>query len=124
MSSEGRVFPLLDRRAPLLERVRNGKRGPIGRQIASKLSDFLREDDVELKNEEIERIRSDFRSALANRLNVEEELISDTAVDRVTEVFSLSEDEVLIAVETDEESDSEEEDSDEEDDSSGLFGEE
>lgn len=124
MSSEGRVFPILDRRAPVLERVRNGRKGPIGSQIASKLGDFIDEEDRELRLDEMERIRNDFRRTLSDILNIDEEQVSDTAVERVAEVFSMGRTDVISMenIQEDEQpKEKESEDGDSSDDEEELF---
>lgn len=114
MSFQERVFPLLDRRAPILERVRNGRASSLGSALASKLNDFIREEDDSLKEEEIQRIQSDFRTSVAEHLGVEEDMVRDEVIEMTTQVFQLDESEILLPIEEPEADDTDEDVSDEE----------
>lgn len=121
MSSKEGFFPILDRRAPILERVRNGRVRSLGSKMARKLDEFLREEDEELKEEELARIQTDFRDTLARRLGVEPEMISESIIRQSTSIFTRSEEDILVEGAPVESKDEDSED--EEEDSNSLFAE-
>lgn len=121
---EDPILPLTNRRAPLLERIRDrrNKRNNLGAQVASKISELALFSSDEERMEEARTIRENFVSTLSQELGVPEEAINPELADEFTAMFvSLEEtdiviEEVLKDEPEDEEQPAEEGDDEEDDD--------
>lgn len=71
------IFPITDRRAPVLSRIRGARnnRNNIGGVLGARVGELVLEDDEEKVQEEADRMTASFRAGLANKLGVPEETI-------------------------------------------------
>lgn len=93
---DSKILPLIDRRAPILDRIRkrNGKKGlsfKVGKEVGAGVLDeelFSVEETAEIENQ--------FRLGIADELGVNPESINDEIVERFSSVFKgLNEESVL-----------------------------
>lgn len=116
LDREEPILPILNRNAPVLNRIRSNTRGEtVGAKMGEVVGEqILEEDEMEVEKEASE-IVGDFRRSLSATLGVDEDRINEEFLSEVAAMFSaLEEDEVVVG----EAEEKEEEDSDE-DDSSG-----
>lgn len=88
---EDRIFPLTDRRAPILDRIRgDGEEASSSpKAIGKKVGKFFKNDDDEIEAEELARAVGEFREGLADELDVEPERITDEAMDKFAELLKM-----------------------------------
>lgn len=88
---EDRIFPLTDRRTPILDRIRgNGEEASSTPEaVGKKVGRFFKNDDDEIEAEELARAVGEFRKGLANELEVEPERITDEAMDKFAELLKM-----------------------------------
>jgi len=96
------IFPLVDRRAPILERVRGDKEGENTPEklIGQRVGKFYKNDDEQVEAEELAKAAAEFRDGLAEELNAEPEDISGDVIDNFTALMKT--DNVLDIMTTDE----------------------
>lgn len=112
MSSE-RIFPLLDRRTPLLDRLENGKGENFTRKVAKEVA-AVREADEDEALELMETFSDNFKQAMADEIGEDPEDINPELVEDFMSLMFFEQD---FTVEQEESGDGEEE---EEDSSSPL----
>lgn len=99
MPGDNKIFPLVDRRAPLLERIRGDEEGEnVGEILAIVVGSSVKSDDEEELEAMRDSIRTTFTESLANNLGVSEEEIDEAfANDLVTSIINANESDVLTA---------------------------
>lgn len=81
------IFPLINRRAPLLERLRDDNLdNSVGQDLATVISESVQSDDEEFIEEMEESIRTTVEESLADNLGVD---VSDINTDYTEELASL-----------------------------------
>lgn len=70
---EDSIFPLMDRRAPLADRVRDFRNGRGGKELGKVFGKVLTAEDEDQRNKVIEDLGNQFREGLAEQLGVSEE---------------------------------------------------
>lgn len=99
------ILPILNRRAPLLERLRN--------RTAQKVNDIANEIGRKVAQSALtsgranEEFIESFRQGVADELDVQSEQISDTAVTRFTNLFMMDIDDLVIIEEQEQEEEEE-----------------
>lgn len=125
MSESDRIFPLVDRRAPLLERIRNARNGEeskLGVKLGNQVAEMVGADD-ELREMQTKLVAQDFRKTLAERFDTEPENINDDLVNEVAAMFgALQKDDILDNTDDDTGTVSEDEEEREEDGEEVSFG--
>lgn len=120
------IFPLINRRAPLLDRFRDDTdSNRLSNKLASAIGEFVKSDDEEVIEESAQQLKENLASDLANSLGVSvEDIDTDYIEDLVSQIADADETTVLtedslaaLGIKADE--DVEEED--EEDESPSLF---
>jgi len=96
------IFPVLDRRAPLAERIRgdgplsNGDSESTGSEdLAELVIEISSVEDEDAKEEIIEEAKKDFRASLASSAQVEEEMVNNSVVEFFGEFLDNSESDVI-----------------------------
>lgn len=98
MPDSDAIFPLVDRRAPLLERVRNfsnGEESQLGVTLANQIADMQDADD-ELRELQTTLVAEDFRGTLAERFGTQPDNINDDLVNEVAAMFGALEEEDIV----------------------------
>lgn len=97
MPGENTIFPLVDRRAPILDRIREDTDGEnVGEVLAAVVGTSVKSDDEKYLEEMEDSIRTTFTKALANNLGISEEEIDESfANDLVTGIINTDESSVL-----------------------------
>lgn len=106
LGGDNRIFPLLNRRTPVLDRIRERRRlrNNIGLSVGKRVGEAMLEEDEEERVMEAQRIASDFREGLSDELGVPPEAISDELVQDFMALFAVvSEEDVVEEIEGDEE---------------------
>lgn len=91
MAGDDHIFPLLDRRAPLLDRIReDNDQDQLTNLVSEIISDSVKSDDEELIQETKERINQSVTEKLANDFGVKESDISTDFVNEVSDMLVTS----------------------------------
>lgn len=122
------IFPIANRRAPILERIRErrNKASSVGVAAGAKVAELALFSSIENREEEAREIRNDFRSTLANKLGVPEEAINQNLVNEFGAMFAALDESDIVNEEAlepvpDESSEDEEPEEDSSDESSDEF---
>lgn len=120
------IFPVLDRKAPVIERIRSRRqKNSIGGKVGSKVGELVLEEDEEEKLEQAQEIGEEFKQSLSSELGVPPEIVDDKVVNEVVALFgTLTEEDILISSPDDvstEEGETESSDEDEEDSDDSPF---
>lgn len=122
--SQEPIFPITNRRAPLLERIRGRKNGSSDPEKAARLSaEVIGKLSLEEESEEtVSSVAEQFRSQLSNVLGVEPEQINDDLVQEFSVMFGGLDETDLVDIdeeveEVEDESEGEEDSTDEDEDS-------
>lgn len=110
--ADDKIFPLVDRRAPLLDRIRGDgeKASSVSEELGRRVGKFFKNDDEDIEAEELARSAEDFRRGLADELDVDEERITNEALDKFSELLTFDD---LVEDVTDEDDEEEEEEEEE-----------
>lgn len=83
------ILPILDRKAPLLERIRERRQNSsdLGEVVGRRVAELSLEEDEESKAEFGEQIRSSFRRGLSDKLGVPEESINEQLLNEFSAMF-------------------------------------
>lgn len=91
------VLPLLDRRAPLIERIRNGRKSDAGQEMGKLLGDIVESDDQEAIEATLVQFSNNFDQALAQRLGIEQGEINPDLSGTLQEfMLNLEESDVIL----------------------------
>lgn len=89
--AKGRIFPLVDRRAPVLDRIRNGRHSDHGGEDAGRLlARNLTENSPDEKSDQTERFLIGFVEGLADELGVPESAIDEAVAAEFYDILAES----------------------------------
>jgi len=88
MSESEGVFPLLDRRAPVIERIRQRNAGDEGEGLGKMTARLQSADSVAEAEAEVARFTESFTQTLADELGVEESDVSDDSVESLKDTLT------------------------------------
>lgn len=84
-SEEDAIFPLLDRRAPVLERVRGGEdKTDVASEIGKAIGESVKSDDDEQLEDAFDKLNDGVTSSLAEELGVSEDEIDESFVSEIS----------------------------------------
>lgn len=92
---DNHIFPIADRPAPLLSRIRDGRGADFGEQSADKITEFIKSNDPEVAADEMERLTESFIDRLASNMGVGTSQIDRSAVENFVAMLDMTEDAVL-----------------------------
>lgn len=96
-----KIFPILDRRAPVIERIRERRRlrNSVGLSTGRKVGEFMLQEEGEERVLKAQEVASEFREGLSDELGVPSEAINDDLVDDFMALFAVLEEDDVVDME-------------------------